>query len=94
MLQWVIEDNSGGECSEVLDTRGVIVGVLYAMMGISVALTLLWLGAIEKTLASVSSVVLAIFGDHLFVLHTWPSLLEVSVACVIITGIIHFSGTK
>ena len=63
-------------------------------MGISVALTLLWLGAIEKTLASVSSVVLTTLGDHLFVLHTVPELLELSIAAVIVNGIIHFSGTK
>ena len=92
MLQ-SLEDNSG-ECSSELDMRGIIVGVLYACMGISVALTILWLGAIEKTLASVSSVVLTTLGDHVFVLHTMPTLLELSVAGVIINGIIHFSGTK
>ena len=64
------------------------------MMGISVALTILWLGAIEKTIASVSSVVLTTLGDHLFVLHTAPTLLELTIAGVIINGIIHFSITK
>ena len=77
-----------------LDTRGVTVGVLYATMGILVALTLLWLGAIEKTLASVSSVVLTSLADHFFVLHTVPTLLELSISGVIINGIIHFSGTN
>jgi hypothetical protein len=93
VLQFVIEDNTG-ECETSFDTRGVVVGILYASMGISVALTILWLGAIEKTLASVSSVVLTTLGDHVFVLHTMPTLLELSVAAVIINGIIHFSGTK
>jgi len=92
-LQWVIEDNDG-TCDTMLDMRGTIVAVLYAMMGISVALTILWLGAIEKTIASVSSVVLTTVGDHLFVLHTVPTLLEVTLAGVIINGIVHFSGTK
>jgi len=93
ILQFVVEDNTG-ECSQELDTRGIIVGTLYACMGISVALTILWLGAIEKTLASVSSVVLTMLGDHIFVLHTMPTLLELSVGSVIINGIIHFSGTN
>mmetsp|Transcript_45256 Transcript_45256/g.90373 ORF Transcript_45256/g.90373 Transcript_45256/m.90373 type:complete len:230 (-) Transcript_45256:265-954(-) len=93
VLQFVIEDNAG-ECTVEFDSRGVIVGVLYATMGISVALTLLWLGAVEKTLASVSSVVLTSFADHLFVLHTLPTILELSLSGVIISGIVHFSGTK
>lgn len=92
-LQFVIEDNAG-QCATEFDARGVIVGVLYALMGISVALTILWLGAIEKALASVSSVVLTTLGDHVFVLHTVPAMLELSVAAVIINGIVHFSGTR
>ena len=93
VLQFVIEDNEG-QCATELDTRGVVIAVMYASMGISVALTILWLGAIEKTLASVSSVVLTTLGDHVFVLHTSPTLLEMSVAGVIINGIVHFSGTQ
>ena len=92
-LQWVVEDNSG-TCDVSPDARGLTVAILYATMGISVALTILWLGAVEKSLASVSSVVLTTAGDHLFVLHTWPGLLELAVAAVIINGILHFSLTK
>ena len=92
ILQFVIEKNEG-TCTVALDRRGVTVGVLYATMGISVALTILWLGAIEKTLASVSSVVLTSFADHLFVLHTTPTLLELCISGVIINGIVHFSAT-
>ena len=32
--------------------------------------------------------------DHIFVLHTYPTLLELTVAGVIINGILHFSLTK
>jgi len=92
-LQWLIEDNDG-KCATELDSRGALIAVLYAMMGISVALTILWLGAIEKTIASVSSVVLTTLGDHLLVLHATPTLLELTIAAVIINGIVHFSGTK
>ena len=93
VLQWVVEDNTG-ECQVYPDARGLTVAALYATMGISVALTLLWLGAIEKTIASVSAVVLTTLGDHLFVLHTAPTLLELTVSAVIINGILHFSLTK
>merc|ERR1712217_1023450 len=75
VLQWVIEDNEG-KCGVLPDARGLLVAILYATMGISVALTLLWLGAIEKTIASVSAVVLTMLFDHLFVLNELPTLLE------------------
>lgn len=92
VLEFILKDNSApATCSRQLDSTGVIVGVLYAAMGLSVALTVLWLGAIEKTLASVSSVVLTQIGDHLFVLHEWPDFLELAIACIIINGIVHFS---
>jgi len=93
LLQWVIEDNAG-QCEVAPDARGLTVAVLYATMGISVALTLLWLGAIEKTIASVSSVVLTMLFDHVFVMRTTPSLLELSIASIIVNGILHFSLTE
>lgn len=90
LLQWVVEDNTG-LCTVAPDARGITVACLYATMGISVALTLLWLGAIEKTVASVSAVVLTMMCDHIFVLHTMPTLLELAIAGVIVNGILHFS---
>ena len=92
VLQFIIEDNEG-VCTTELDTRGVVVAFLYASMGISVALTLLWLGAIEKTIASVSSVLLTMAGDAAFVLHTVPGLLELTIAGVMLMSITHFSLT-
>jgi hypothetical protein len=81
----------GDTCTTSMDGRGALVGVLYAMMGVSVALTVLWLGAIEKTVASVSSIVITTVCDHLFILQSLPTLLEVVLAGVIINGIVHFS---
>jgi hypothetical protein len=92
LLYWAMHTLKDGDtCKSELDVRGATVAVLYAAMGISVALTILWLGAIEKTLASVSSVVLTMVGDHLLVSHSWPSLLEIILSASIINGIIHFS---
>ncbi|KAL1499339.1 hypothetical protein AB1Y20_011546 [Prymnesium parvum] len=90
VLQWVVEDNTG-QCEVAADVRGMTVAALFATMGISVALTLLWLGAIEKTVASVSSVILTMVADHLFVLHTVPSLLQIAIGSIILNGIIQFS---
>jgi hypothetical protein len=47
----------GTHCEPTLDSTGLLVTVLQALMGLCAALTLLWLGAIEKTLATVSSLV-------------------------------------
>ena len=60
-------------------------------LGIFVALTLLWLGAIEKALASVSAVLLTGFGQHMFISHDLPGLLEATLALGIINGILQFS---
>jgi len=47
---------------------------------------LLWLGAIEKALASVSAVVLTCFGESLLLTHTFPGWFTVLFAVVICNG--------
>lgn len=65
-----------------LQRSAVAIGAL----GICVGLTLLWLGAIEKALASVSAVVLTCFGESLLLTHTFPGWFTVLFAVVICNG--------
>ena len=75
-----------------IDTRGVIIMLMQAAMGISVALTLLWLGAIEKTLASISSILITSIWEHIGYLHVWPPMMEILLDAMIIHGILIYSS--
>jgi len=75
----------------MLDTNGIIIAVLQGTVGIAVALTLLWLGAIEKTLASISSIVLTSVWEHVGYIHAWPPLTEVVLDAMVLEGIIMYS---
>jgi len=89
VLHQLIDD--GSTCSYAMDARGALVGLLYATMGLVVALVTLWLGATEKAIAATSAIVLTMFFDHLLVLYTLPTALELVLACVIVIGVVQFS---
>ena len=80
-------DASGALDLMDLDMRGTIIMLMQAAMGISVALTLLWLGAIEKTLASISSIILTSAWEHIGYIHAWPPLMEIILDVAGIHGI-------
>jgi len=86
--------DESGMVDLAIDTRGTIIMIMQAAMGLSVALTLLWLGAIEKTLASISSIVLTSVWEHVGYIHAWPPLIEVILDLTVIQGILMYSTLK
>jgi len=84
-------DNAGHAVELMVDSHGTVIMVLQACSGISVALTLLWLGATEKALASISSIVLTTVWEHVGYLHTWPTMLQVILDLIVVNGIIMYS---
>lgn len=81
----------GDECTTALDGVGVLVAVLQGAVGLFTALTLLWLGAIEKTLASVASLVLTCLAQDLFVQHAAPGAVQTTFVLAIVNGIVQFA---
>jgi len=95
LISHLVSDATGrADCQTSLDTTGLIVAGCQATIGIVTALTLLWLGAIEKTLASVSALVITELWQAIWIQHAPPDLVQVMLALGIINGIVQFSVEK
>jgi len=79
-------------CSFAIDGAGLALTVLSAAGGLLAALSLLYAGAVGKTVATAASIALTILLEHAFVLHTVPSAMTAALCASVLNAVVMYSA--
>lgn len=82
------------ECSYVIDIEGVYISVLSALGGVIVAYSLLYAGAIDKTISTTFSIVLTSLIEYIVILKEVPNIHVILHSLSVIISIILYSFNK
>ena len=84
---------AGGEvCSLRMSGEGWVLAAVSASGGVLVALSLLYVGAVGKAVATGASIALTLVLEHLMMLRRWPTLLQTLLALAVLNGVAQYSA--
>jgi drug/metabolite transporter (DMT)-like permease len=80
-------------CTLVLsDGAGAVMAGVSAFGGLLAALATLYAGAVGKSVAGSSAIVITVCMEHIFVARSWPAASEVIPLLLVVTAVVQYSG--